>query len=143
MSQPATTDVPEVEGQAVNLTPAQTMANYKYVVLYEKFCTSCGEPGHVEEDCLRYKTTICKFWERKGCLNANCQYAHGRWELRKPNKFKCARVFEIAPSTYVVRGCGDRNTHTYATCNKQGLLWPPAAPQVTNLNGHNESEKKE
>lgn len=139
MSQPATTDVPVVEDKALNLTPAQTMANYKYVVLYEKFCTSCGEPGHVEEDCLRHKTIICKYWERKGCLNANCQYAHGRWELRKPNKLKCARVFEIAPSTYVVRGCGDRNTHTYATCNKQGLIWPPLATHVTN----NESEKKE
>ena len=110
--------------QGLNLTPAQTMADYKFVVLYEKFCTSCGEPGHLEDECARFKTTICKYWERKGCLNANCQYAHGRWELRKPNKPKCAKVFEIAPSTYVVRGCGDRNTHTYTTCNKQGLVWP-------------------
>ena len=120
------------ENQGLNLSPAQTIADYKFVVLYEKFCTFCGEPNHLKEECARFKTTICKYWENKGCLNANCQYAHGRWELRKPNKLKCAQVYEIAPSTYVVRGCGDKNTHTYSTCKKQGLIWPPLHKQSVN-----------
>lgn len=128
----------------LDLAPAQTMPNYKFVVLYEKFCTDCGEPGHLEEDCSRHKTSICKFWERKGCLNSQCHYAHGRWEIRKPGKPKCAQVFEIAPSTYVVRGCGERNTHTYGYCDKQGLLWPPKPAQLTSLPAPSkESEKKE
>lgn len=102
----------------------QGMSDYKYVVLYERFCVRCGEPGHTDDQCSKYKTTLCKFWRTKGCLNNNCQYAHGAWELRKPHKLKCAKVFEIVPRTYVVRGCGDRNTHPYETCNKQGLVWP-------------------
>lgn len=110
-----------------------SLSDYKFVVLYENFCTTCGEPGHVSDQCARFKTTLCKFWNGKGCLNMNCQYAHGRWELRKPHKFKCAKVFEIAPRTFVVRGCGERNTHHYNACPKQGLLWPPAATAATPL----------
>ena len=118
---------------AQNLSQAaHGMADYKYVVLYEKFCTQCGEAGHTEDQCGKYKTTMCKYWKTKGCLNVNCQYAHGPWEMRRPRKLKCAKVFEIAPRTYVVRGCGDRNTHIYDTCPKQGLIWPlPPRPFLT------------
>jgi len=106
----------------------QAVSDYKYLVLYERFCTKCGEPGHNLEDCSVYKTTLCKYWKTKKCLNANCTYAHGPWELRKPNKPKCARVFEIAPKTYVVRGCGDRNTHNYDSGCPKGLIWPIPPP---------------
>jgi hypothetical protein len=107
----------------------QSVADYKFVVLYENFCVRCGEPGHLEDVCDIYKTIICKYWKSKGCTNPNCSYAHGPWDLRKPQKPKCAKVFEIAPRTYVVRGCGDRNTHTYNSgCPRQRLLWP--VPQV-------------
>ena len=43
---------------AQNLSQAaHGMADYKYVVLYEKFCTQCGEAGHTEDQCGKYKTT--------------------------------------------------------------------------------------
>lgn len=118
---------------------AQTLAqvalgvsDYKSVVLYEKFCVNCGEPGHDQELCNSYKTTLCSYWKRNKCLNPACPYAHGPWELRRPHKLKCAKVFEFAPNTYVVRGCGERNSHTYESCPKQGLIWPlPPKPTTT------------
>lgn len=109
---------------------AHGVSDYKTVVLYEKFCVICGEPGHTEDTCSTHKITICKYWKFKKCLNPACPYAHGPWELRRPNKPKCVKVFEFAPNTYVVRGCGDRNTHTYESCPKQGLLWPPPPQEV-------------
>lgn len=114
-------------------TPPSQPPEYSFVVLYEKFCTTCGEPRHVSEQCARYKTIMCKYWLGKGCLNTNCPFAHGRWELRKPHKFKCAKVFQVAPKTYVVRGCHERNSHHFNACPKQGLIWPPAKTELPGL----------
>jgi len=100
------------------------MATYQTVVLYEKFCTRCGEPGHTQDVCLNFKTTICSFWKRKKCRNNDCPYAHGPWELRRPKNSHCVKVFEVAPRTYVVRGCGEKNSHSFENCNRQGLLLP-------------------
>jgi hypothetical protein len=118
----------------MTLDATRGITDYKNIVLYEKFCTYCGESGHNADTCGVHKVVLCKYWNKKGCLNISCPFAHGTWELRYPKKSHCAKVFEIAPKTYVVRGCGEKNTHTFENCPKQGLIWPPPRTESKKYN---------
>ena len=97
-------------------------SKFSYVVVYEKFCVKCGEAGHEASLCMRYKTILCKYWNEGRCLRINCAFAHGSWELRRPWKSKCSNVVLVAPNTFAVLGCGDRNTHTFAQCTKLNIF---------------------
>ena len=74
-------------------------------------CFRCGETGHYRAECHAYRTRLCT---RRGCDDANCFFAHGQAELRRPWLSKCVRV-DKAGSTICIRGCGQVG-HTYRNC---------------------------
>lgn len=77
-------------------------------------CFRCGEFGHYRGECHSYKVSLCQRHQAGECTVANCPFAHGEEELRRPWMPKCVRVVKIGGRVEVL-GCG-RAGHTYRMC---------------------------
>jgi hypothetical protein len=83
-------------------------------------CFRCSELGHSTEECLTFKTKLCKHYMNGWCKlddsRNHCSYAHGESELRKPWLKKCVRVWSKKNGDACVGGCG-KVGHTYTECS--------------------------
>lgn len=83
-------------------------------------CFRCSELGHSTEECLTFKTKLCKHYMNGWCIlddsRNHCSYAHGEAELRKPWLKKCVRVWSKKNGDACVGGCG-KVGHTYTECS--------------------------
>ena len=79
-------------------------------------CFRCGEKGHLRYQCLTFKVRSCFRFEQGRCLNssANCTFAHGTEEMRKPWLQKCVRVVK-QKGKFLCLGCHS-TTHTFRKC---------------------------
>jgi hypothetical protein len=80
-------------------------------------CFRCGEKGHVRNQCLTFKTTLCWNGSSDKCSDPFCTFAHGNDELRSPRQPRCVRVVKQAGNLICI-GCNS-TTHTFRRCPHQ------------------------
>lgn len=90
----------------------------KYMVIYDRFCLTCGTPGHEKEQCATYKTRMCRFWKQGGCLREHCTFAHGSREIRKEGESRCVKVVPLHDNACTIMGCGEVGGHVFEDCPK-------------------------
>jgi hypothetical protein len=83
---------------------------------YELLCYRCGEKNHYRDECLTYKTRMCRFYLDGFCKRSSeeCAWAHGKIELRKPQLSRCVRMLRNEHGFLQDHGCG--GTHFFNEC---------------------------
>ena len=84
------------------------------------FCHRCGEAGHYRNECFRFKTRICRHFEKGFCRDGSqCPFAHGESEIRNPGIPRCVHVSYDNKGNVQFRGCMEYG-HSYENCTHSG-----------------------
>ena len=95
--------------------PPYTTQNQKQI-----FCHRCGEAGHYRNECFRFKTRICRHFEKGFCRDGSqCPFAHGESEIRNPGIPRCVHVSYDNKGNVQFRGCMEYG-HSYENCTHSG-----------------------
>ena len=92
------------------------------MVIYDRFCLTCGTPGHEKEQCATYKTRMCRYWKHGGCLREHCSFAHGSRELRMEGESRCVKVVPLHDNACTIMGCGEVGGHVFEDCPKKAYF---------------------